>query len=633
MPSLEMTDEHKMDVEIDLSGNQIQYIGDGRVRSVRARVLRLSNNRIKEIAGYAFTGSTFVKLAINNNVELTDLSTDAFKGITEDLSDTSISVLPIIGLKNLKTLALQNVPTLKRLPPVLSFTHLETAHFTYAHHCCLFKYVDDVVEGENGLYKSNAREIHHRICKQRETSRKRDLWSTLMEQWFRDADDQVELEDDDLPAFDPSEIGATRCLAVEEVATVQGFYQNITCTPQPDAFNPCENIVGLWILRKAIWPVCTAAILGNVLVWVILGLAFEKRMRVHYLFMINLAIADLITGVYLAVLAVQDVRTGDEYYRHAVSWQTGYGCSMAGFFAVLSSELSIISMFFIAFEMAYNTRYAFYGQRLRFPVACAMMAGGWVFALMMATAPLLGLSSYSTASICLPLRLHNIGDRVIPTIGWISKFQNYLFISQNRPFIKDPSTPSRAEDNLIIKKMIWLVGADFLCWAPTLFFGLSAAMGHPLISLSSAKFLLVFFFPINASANPFLYVFFTKIIQRNVKTKALPMIRRITSTSGYDLPPSPTSAVPVGSPTRLGVSQMTSLNSTPRGSNCSNQPMMEIDTPDLPRSSTCTHPVLFTIPKMVFEVSDLSEHSSESHHEHIPKRRKPSEVMPRFRPP
>lgn len=108
-----------------------------------------------------------------------------------DLSDTSISSLPIIGLKNLKTLTLKNVPTLKRLPPVLSFTHLETAHFTYAHHCCLFKvpsshpicplcqsilllqYVDDVVEGENGLYKNNAKEIHHRICKQRATSRKR----------------------------------------------------------------------------------------------------------------------------------------------------------------------------------------------------------------------------------------------------------------------------------------------------------------------------------------------------------------------------------------------------------------------------------------------------------------------------
>ncbi|KAE9417835.1 hypothetical protein Angca_009663, partial [Angiostrongylus cantonensis] len=258
MPSLDMTDDHKMDVEIDLSGNQIKYIGDGRVRSVRARSLRLSNNRIKEITGYAFIGSNFLKLALDGNKELMDLSPDAFKGVTElhhlDLSDTSISELPIIGLKNLKTLTLQNVPTLKRLPPVLSFTHLETAHFTYAHHCCLFKHVDNVIEGENGLYRNNAKEIHHRICRQQETHRSRrqtsnnqtasDLWSNLLEQWFHEADDVVDNDDDDLPAFDPSEIGVTRCLDVEEVATVQGFYHNITCTPQPDAFNPCENIVG-----------------------------------------------------------------------------------------------------------------------------------------------------------------------------------------------------------------------------------------------------------------------------------------------------------------------------------------------------------------------------------------------------
>ncbi|EYC45209.1 hypothetical protein Y032_0435g1406 [Ancylostoma ceylanicum] len=678
MPSLEMTDEHKMDVEIDLSGNQIQYIGDGRVRSVRARSLRLNNNRIKEIAGYAFSGSNFLKLALNGNEELTDLSSDAFKGITElhhlDLSDTSISQLPIIGLKNLKTLALKNVPTLKKLPPVLSFTHLETAHFTYPHHCCLFKYVDDVVEGENGLYKNNAKEIHHRICKERETHRSRrqatnppsnsDLWSNLFEQWLRDADELLDLGDEDPPAFDPSEIGATRCLAVEEVATVQGFYQNITCTPQPDAFNPCENIVGLWVLRRAIWPVCTAAIVGNVLVWVILALAFEKRMRVHYLFMINLAIADFTTGVYLAVLAVQDVRTGDEYYRHAVSWQTGWGCSMAGFFAVLSSELSITSMFFIAFEMAYNTRNAFYGQRLRFSVACAMMAGGWTFAITMASMPLLGVSSYSTASICLPLRLHNMADRaylifflLFNLLAFIAMVVCYGFLMF---MLKDPSTPSRAEDNLIIKKMVWLVGADFLCWFPTLFFGLSAAMNYPLISLSSAKFLLVFFFPINASANPFLYVFFTKIIQRNVRTKALPMIRRITSTSGvalntlsnfYHSQP-PGRREDVGSPTRLGVSQMTSLDSTPRGSNCSSMPTMDTDMPETPRrssprvsfqdnvsyssrpSSDSTRPSFAWSKRIssIPEVSDLSEHSSESHHEHIPTQKKPrrSESQPRF---
>lgn len=62
-----------------------------------------------------------------------------------DLSHTSIDTLPINGLKKLKTLILNDVPTLKSLPSVLSFTDLETAHFTYPHHCCLFKVSLDIM--------------------------------------------------------------------------------------------------------------------------------------------------------------------------------------------------------------------------------------------------------------------------------------------------------------------------------------------------------------------------------------------------------------------------------------------------------------------------------------------------------
>lgn len=58
------------------------------------------------------------------------------------------------------------------------------------------------------------------------------------------------------------------------------------------------------------------------------------------------------------MLAVEDVRTSDEYYNYAVNWQTGVGCQIAGFLSVFASEISILSMFFIAFEMWYNTRFA-----------------------------------------------------------------------------------------------------------------------------------------------------------------------------------------------------------------------------------------------------------------------------------
>ena len=55
--------------------------------------------------------------------------------------------------------------------------------------------------------------------------------------------------------------------------------------------------------------------------------------------------------------------------------------------------------------------------------------------------------------------------------------------------------------------------------------GMTAALGWPLITLSSAKWCLVLFYPINSCANPLLYVFLTRT-WRDAKRKAGPLIRR-----------------------------------------------------------------------------------------------------------
>ncbi|CAG0905466.1 unnamed protein product [Darwinula stevensoni] len=73
-----------------------------------------------------------------------------------------------------------------------------------------------------------------------------------------------------------------------------------------------------------------------------------------------------------------------------------------------------------------------------------------------------------------------------------------------------PATQSTRNDLQIAKRMSLLVFTDFLCWAPIAFFGLTALMGKPLLSVSHAKVLLVFFYPINATANPYMYAIVTK---------------------------------------------------------------------------------------------------------------------------
>lgn len=68
----------------------------------------------------------------------------------------------------------------------------------------------------------------------------------------------------------------------------------------------------------------------------------------------------------------------------------------------------------------------------------------------------------------------------------------------------------------IAKKMFVLVLTDFACWAPIAFFGLTALAGYPLINVTRSKILLVFFYPLNSCANPYLYAILTAQYRRDL---------------------------------------------------------------------------------------------------------------------
>lgn len=57
---------------------------------------------------------------------------------------------------------------------------------------------------------------------------------------------------------------------------------------------------------------------------------------------------------------------------------------------------------------------------------------------------------------------------------------------------------------------------NFACWAPIAFFGLTALAGYPLIDVTGSKILLVFFYPINSCANPYLYAILTAQYRRDL---------------------------------------------------------------------------------------------------------------------
>lgn len=77
------------------------------------------------------------------------------------------------------------------------------------------------------------------------------------------------------------------------------------------------------------------------------------------------------------------------------------------------------------------------------------------------------------------------------------------------------ATLSRS-DMTVAKRMALLVFTDFACWAPIAFFGITALAGYPLIDVSNTKILLVFFYPLNSCANPYLYALLTQQYRRDL---------------------------------------------------------------------------------------------------------------------
>ncbi|XP_063157742.1 follicle-stimulating hormone receptor isoform X2 [Candoia aspera] len=293
----------------------------------------------------------------------------------------------------------------------------------------------------------------------------------------------------------------------------------VACFPEPDAFNPCEDIMGHIILRVLIWFINILAIMGNLVVFIIL-VSSQYKLTVPRFLMCNLAFADLCTGIYLLLIAIKDLQSSSQYYNFAIDWQTGAGCNTAGFFTVFASELSIYTLTVITLERWHTITYAMeLDRKVRFRHAMIIMLVGWVFAFTVALLPIFEVSSYMKVSICLPMDIETLLAQAYIMFLLVLNILAFLIICTCYISIyftvRNPNVFSSNSDTKIAKRMAILIFTDFLCMAPISFFAISASLKVPLITVSNSKILLVLFYPINSCANPFLYAIFTKTFRRD----------------------------------------------------------------------------------------------------------------------
>uniref|UniRef100_A0A8C6IJ67 Follicle-stimulating hormone receptor n=1 Tax=Mus spicilegus TaxID=10103 RepID=A0A8C6IJ67_MUSSI len=488
---------HEIRIE---KANNLLYINPEAFQNLPSlRYLWLNKNGIQEIHNCAFNGTQLDELNLSDNNNLEELPDDVFQGasgpVVLDISRTKVYSLPNHGLENLKKLRARSTYRLKKLPSLDKFVMLIEASLTYPSHCCAF-----------ANWRRQTSELHP-ICN-------KSISRQDIDDMTQPGDQRVSLVDDE-----PSYGKGSDMLYSEFDYDLCNEFVDVTCSPKPDAFNPCEDIMGYNILRVLIWFISILAITGNTTVLVVLTTS-QYKLTVPRFLMCNLAFADLCIGIYLLLIASVDIHTKSQYHNYAIDWQTGAGCDAAGFFTVFASELSVYTLAAITLERWHTITHAMQLEcKVQLCHAASIMVLGWAFAFAAALFPIFGISSYMKVSICLPMdidsplsQLYVMALLVLNALAFVVICGCYTHIYLT---VRNPNIVSSSRDTKIAKRMATLIFTDFLCMAPILFFAISASLKVPLITVSKAKILLVLFYPINSCANPFLYAIFTKNFRRD----------------------------------------------------------------------------------------------------------------------
>lgn len=516
--------------ELLLRHNKIQRVDyDAMQHYKNVEHLDLKHNDISAIYGGTFRENKKIVFMVLSGNPLQLIEETALVGPTDlqflYLENTRLSQLPSTGVAALTTLDITGTTNLISLPDPAKFPKLTEISVEYSMHCCAFRAVREYPKLNNtrpcpDIPESEKRRRRRALMKKRRA---------LNESDFLDGVPEDELLDDPIDKFFKDIIDSFTnkgfdnetdpCKLMIDLE-VEPFDNHIKCTPEPDEFNPCEDVMGSHVLRVFSWFISIFAVIGNIFQLVILFYS-RQELTVYKLLMYNLGFSNLLMGIYLMVLCCVDGHTYGKYYNFAQSWQYSLGCKTMGFIALFATQLSVCTLLLITVERFLLIIFALEVQnqmRLKHAVMGVLLS--WVYSFLVAGLPLTdSVGSYSTVAICLPMSIKStasMGYVVWLLLSYVFAFLLIVFLYirmyKNISDVR-PGNSTQTIDIQVAKRMSMIIFSNFLCWLPISFAGIMAMYSGIEFNVGVAKFLLVFIFPLNACTNPFLYAIFTKVFR------------------------------------------------------------------------------------------------------------------------
>ncbi|XP_033740292.1 G-protein coupled receptor GRL101-like isoform X1 [Pecten maximus] len=326
------------------------------------------------------------------------------------------------------------------------------------------------------------------------------------------------------------------------------------CNSKGDAISSCFDLVSSVVLRTFLWIIGICALIGN-MVAMFYRLFFDRdNLTTRYsLFSLNLAISDLLMGIYLITIGVVDAYYNGIYAWNDQKWRNSILCTTAGVLSSVSSEMSIFLILIVTLDRLIVIVFPLSRlARLIISTKQALIASLllWIVSITLAIIPIAFAQSYfkgefySQSSVCLALPL--TGDQRPGTeysfavfvclngIIFLIILANQICIckSLRRSGRSIASSQTRQREITVAITLFFVVMTDFCCWGPIGAMGIASRYGVK-IPDGVYAWVMVFVLPVNAAINPFLYT--ATAVWRRRRQVQTPMTSQIPLQSRPDI--------------------------------------------------------------------------------------------------
>ena len=320
---------------------------------------------------------------------------------------------------------------------------------------------------------------------------------------------------------------------------VQAANPGSQCEAPKDAIASCERMIKYPALRYLMWFLVVLTIGGNMFA-LLMRLVKDDSNKVQNILICSLSFSDMLMGIYLVGIINQEIATRGEYYRHDISWRTGTSCKVFGVISVISSEVSVFTLVFIAYDRFLHIVHALEFRKIGYRTAVFLLVVTWLGCSAIAIIPAvvdsyfyneeLREGFYGTNSICLPLQLPGENTTaweyclaVFGALNFVGAV--YLIVAYCQMFYSSYTSAKNSKNNArlgvhttMAKRFAAVVFTDVCCWVPiAMLLLLSLTKAVTDTSQELYMWFSICVIPINSAINPILYTLSTPLFWEKVK--------------------------------------------------------------------------------------------------------------------